>query len=165
MICENCNDEHNGIYGSGRFCNEKCSRSYSTKNKRKIINKKVSNKLTKINSKKCIICGDYFKDYEKNKKITCKNSCSFKLKYSEGKIKINPNPIKSYSTKILKYLCIYKDDIIKINNFIEFYEYVNELKKKSLIPTTLGLSENTINKYFKSFEAFKKEINKFKYEN
>lgn len=131
--------------------------------KRHFIIKKE--KYGEIVDKKCIICGDYFKDYEKNKKITCKNSCSFKLKYSEGKIKINPNPIKSYSTKIIKYLYIYKDDIIKINNFIEFYEYVNKLKKKSLIPKTLGLSENTINKYFKSFEAFKKEINKFKYEN
>jgi ribosomal protein S16 len=45
MNCENCNNEHNGSYGSGRFCSIKCSKSFSTKNKRKEINLKVSSKL------------------------------------------------------------------------------------------------------------------------
>ena len=45
MICENCNNSHDGKYGSGRFCCKSCSRSYSTKNKRSEINKKVSSKL------------------------------------------------------------------------------------------------------------------------
>ena len=31
MICENCGKEHNGNYGSGRFCCEKCAKSFSTK--------------------------------------------------------------------------------------------------------------------------------------
>lgn len=30
MICENCNKEHNGKYGSGRFCNVMCARSFSS---------------------------------------------------------------------------------------------------------------------------------------
>lgn len=46
MICENCNINHNGNFGSGRFCCLYCSRSFSTKNKRNDINKKVSLKLT-----------------------------------------------------------------------------------------------------------------------
>lgn len=46
-ICENCNQQHDGSYGSGRFCNNKCARGYSTKNKRKEINEKVSNTLKK----------------------------------------------------------------------------------------------------------------------
>jgi hypothetical protein len=45
MICENCSKNHNGSYGSGRFCSIKCARSFSTKNKRHEINKKVSEKL------------------------------------------------------------------------------------------------------------------------
>jgi hypothetical protein len=45
MRCENCNDTHNGSYGSGRFCSSKCARGFSTKGKRKEINKSVSNKL------------------------------------------------------------------------------------------------------------------------
>jgi len=32
MKCEKCEKEHDGSYGSGRFCNEKCARSYSTSN-------------------------------------------------------------------------------------------------------------------------------------
>ena len=47
MICENCNKEHDGSYGSGRFCSSKCARAFSTKIKRKEINEKVSLKLKK----------------------------------------------------------------------------------------------------------------------
>lgn len=32
MICEKCNKEHNGAYGSGRFCSPFCARSFSTQN-------------------------------------------------------------------------------------------------------------------------------------
>lgn len=44
--CENCNTEIDGSFGSGRFCSTKCARSFSTKGKRKEINKKVKQKLT-----------------------------------------------------------------------------------------------------------------------
>ena len=46
MICENCGNDHTGEFGSGRFCSLKCSRSFSTKSKRKEINEKVSISLT-----------------------------------------------------------------------------------------------------------------------
>lgn len=46
MFCENCNTNHNGKYGSGRFCSPKCARGFSTKKKRKEINEKVSKTLT-----------------------------------------------------------------------------------------------------------------------
>jgi len=45
MKCENCGNEHDGFYGSGRFCSSKCARGFSTKAKRKEINEKVSQKL------------------------------------------------------------------------------------------------------------------------
>jgi len=45
MVCENCNCEHNGEYGSGRFCSSKCARSFSTNRNREEINKKVSESL------------------------------------------------------------------------------------------------------------------------
>jgi hypothetical protein len=45
MNCENCKEKHDGKYGSGRFCSAKCARGFSTKNKRKEINNKVSKKL------------------------------------------------------------------------------------------------------------------------
>lgn len=46
MLCENCLNQHNGDYGSGRFCSKKCARGYATKAKRAEINKTVSQKLT-----------------------------------------------------------------------------------------------------------------------
>lgn len=47
MNCENnkCNKEHDGTYGSGRFCCSYCARSFSSLEKREEINKKVSLKL------------------------------------------------------------------------------------------------------------------------
>ena len=42
MKCEACGKEHNGSYGSGRFCCQSCARSFSTKNNRKEINAKIS---------------------------------------------------------------------------------------------------------------------------
>lgn len=44
-ICETCNNNHDGAYGSGRFCASKCARAFSTKDKRQEINEKVSKKL------------------------------------------------------------------------------------------------------------------------
>lgn len=46
MKCEKCGEEHNGEYGSGRFCNSKCARGFSTIEKRKEINRKVSKLLS-----------------------------------------------------------------------------------------------------------------------
>jgi len=45
MKCEMCGKEHDGKYGSGRFCSVKCARGFSTKEKRKSINERVSLKL------------------------------------------------------------------------------------------------------------------------
>lgn len=49
MKCEYCSKEHNGEYGSGRFCSPQCARGFSTKAKRKEINKKVSKKISERN--------------------------------------------------------------------------------------------------------------------
>jgi hypothetical protein len=45
MGCENCKKSHDGSYGSGRFCNSKCARGFSTKGRRKEISNKVSKTL------------------------------------------------------------------------------------------------------------------------
>ena len=46
MNCLYCNNEHTGEYGSGKFCCKRCACGFSTKNKRKEINEKVSKKLS-----------------------------------------------------------------------------------------------------------------------
>lgn len=45
MLCERCMNDHDGSYGSGRFCASKCARGFSTAEKRSDINTKVSKKL------------------------------------------------------------------------------------------------------------------------
>jgi very-short-patch-repair endonuclease len=62
--CENCGIEHEGTYGSGRFCSKKCARGFSTKAKRKEINQKVSEKRKASKHPKvkkiCLACKNEF---------------------------------------------------------------------------------------------------------
>lgn len=87
-ICENCGKEHDGSYGSGRFCNISCRSSYINKtriienNKRSkdsidkalqslnICNIVLGNfKLCEDNIKTCKVCGRMYFSYDK----TCLN--------------------------------------------------------------------------------------------
>lgn len=54
MKCENCKNEHSGEYGGGRFCSQKCSRSFSAKTNREETNRKVSETM-----KRKIECGEF----------------------------------------------------------------------------------------------------------
>lgn len=92
MICENCGKEHNGNYGSGRFCCKQCARAFSTKNmiknrkKKTVCSKcgaeievsiysntsKVLCKKCKTNKRKCNICGREYNEGECCQNIFCK---------------------------------------------------------------------------------------------
>ena len=85
MKCEYCTKDHNGNYGSGRFCNAACARGFSTKSKRKEISTAVSKKLKGCNTKKhvpakeaitkiCLYCGAPFKTIKEHQKF-CSASC------------------------------------------------------------------------------------------
>jgi hypothetical protein len=83
-ICENCQCEHNGSYGSGRFCSEKCSRSFVTKAKRKEINEKISKKLSNLGHapiiKLCSVCNNQFTvNWAKRTQQYCSKKCSGKI--------------------------------------------------------------------------------------
>lgn len=82
MFCENCGKEHNGLYGSGRFCSCKCSRGFSTKAKRKDINKKVKDKLTGTGHDDveltCKCCGKTFSaNWKYRDQLFCSRKCSY----------------------------------------------------------------------------------------
>ena len=81
MICEMCGIEHDGLYGSGRFCSSFCAHKYSTAKNRDLINKKVSNTLKdkSINDK------DFKKLLSDNNKKAIK---SIKEKSSTNNVKI-----------------------------------------------------------------------------
>lgn len=84
-LCEYCLIEHDEKYGSGRFCSNKCARGFSTKNKRKEINNKVSKSLkgrgnddVTISCKNCNI--DFNVTWNKRHQEFCSKSCSTKWK-------------------------------------------------------------------------------------
>jgi len=66
--CENCGKEHDGRYGSGRFCSKSCSRSFNAKlgyqTKKKngtfISNLHPEQKRSEYGRWKCTICGEIF---------------------------------------------------------------------------------------------------------
>jgi len=98
-ICENCGKEHNGSYGSGRFCSTKCSRGFSTKGKRSLINSLVSEtlkrktKVDRIIIKYNYVCEKCECEFESikirsGKKIHC-NNCKRIVVHAKSKEEIN----------------------------------------------------------------------------
>lgn len=80
MKCESCNVEHNGKYGSGRFCSSKCARGFSTKNNREEINKKVSKTMLGSGAGRelvvCLNCKTRIEDRIKKKRKFCSKRCA-----------------------------------------------------------------------------------------
>lgn len=73
LKCENCGGLHAGSFGSGRFCSERCRRSYSS---RKGYFTKIKNGTFTFNLKgcrhtpgygtwKCVVCGSVFESRRK----------------------------------------------------------------------------------------------------
>lgn len=62
--CENCGKEHNGSYGSGRFCSKLCAHSFVGKRKTTESKQKISNTLRNLSIKTrisvCEICKHEF---------------------------------------------------------------------------------------------------------
>ncbi len=98
MQCENCQKEHSGTYGSGRFCGCSCARSFATKInfeeicKRKSASAKSSEKVLKANQKRmltreirvCPLCNNSFevmkgsKQKRHTEKVYCSLSCKMR---------------------------------------------------------------------------------------
>lgn len=131
--CECCGKKHNGIYGSGRFCNVACARSFSTKANRKEINKKVSESLRGTGHKKvkiiCPICKKIFRvNWNKRHQVTCSRKCNIqnRLKTTNiresfrlGGLKSAQNQVKRSKNEIYFYeLCKQKFKDVKHNENI-----------------------------------------------
>ncbi len=106
MICENCGKEHDGSYGSGRFCSEICARSFSTKNDNKGILKKAN----------CINCGKiiYIGKRASIKQCKCQQCKS---------LKICPICGQEYSGKKCKNEFCNKHNIQHFKTLIKYFEF------------------------------------------
>ena len=154
MNCENCQNEHDRTYGSGRFCSFECTKSFSTKEKRSLINEKVSLKLKKELKLKKLIC-EYCKiefEFKKIKK-TCSRVCSNNLQIGKSKIGnysnnggIREGGGRSKSLEYINYL----GESIKLN------------KEEILVAIILDKLKLNWNRNWKSFIYEDKETSKIK---
>lgn len=95
MKCEYCQVEMKANYGSGRFCNVKCAKSFSTSKNRTEISEKVSATLKKpMHQINCLTCGALV--IGKRKKI---KYCDRKCSANDPKIKMQRNENLSKTLK------------------------------------------------------------------
>lgn len=92
VICTNCGKEHDGTYGSGRFCSKKCAKSFSTKqdNPKELKEAKCSKCgttlfINKRASSKTCLCESCKKEYHKPSDLRICKICGNKYyKYQGG---------------------------------------------------------------------------------
>jgi len=106
MNCECCEQQHDGKYGSGRFCSKTCSRRFSTKSKRKEINEKIKKSLSGkdlwrnrprliLEEKFCAYCKASFSTKKKHQKF-CTHNCAIKSQHED------PETIEKWRSSRLK---------------------------------------------------------------
>lgn len=109
MICEKCGKEHDGTYGSGRFCCKECARSFSTINTRfrtkEILcsrcSKKIIVNIRYNNVGLCQLCKSEIKALEKYKKYENRN---IEISQVLDKVK-SENDINNIECKIFNIEC------------------------------------------------------------
>ena len=91
-ICEKCGKEHDGTYGSGRFCCQSCANTHKhTKQTKEKIQKAIYSYMENLDAKfkrnplrhegikrTCVICGKEFMAHSESSK-TCSRECGGKL--------------------------------------------------------------------------------------
>jgi len=158
VICENCGKQHNGNFGSGRFCSRSCANSFSSK-------QLDNNKTKKI---KCLKCDKIFliKIRSSSKNFYCAK-CKKSLQKSICNIcgqqehprpdickryTIIPTLIKyfNFDTTKLKSIKVYDEfDRIK-NEIIELYYF----KNKSLLDLIEIYNHNNVRNFSKILDSF-----------
>jgi len=103
MKCKKCQKEHNGKFGSGRFCSRSCANSHiQTDKQNQTRSQKLKGKYTKREIRNCMICNKKFECVPSYKRETCgKKECKSILL----SIRINKTPNAN------KYKWIKKDGI------------------------------------------------------
>ena len=88
-ICERCGKEHDGSYGSGRFCCKSCATRNSDEFYKKCSNDAKKNYIPKLETRICPKCGKEFtvdvrKENKRKPKRFCSRSCANGHKHSES---------------------------------------------------------------------------------
>lgn len=133
MICENCNKEYYNLYGSGRFCCEKCARSFSSK----FVNK------NELKEAKCVDCNKiiYIKKRASSKYCKCEQ-CKIQDKVL--------NIINSKEIEIKQYGLLQRFRN-KIEDKILIKEIDNKLKGIEYYYISKGYSKYQVNRKSRKF--------------
>jgi very-short-patch-repair endonuclease len=90
MKCEACQQDHAGIYGSGRFCSKSCASSYGrsslTPERKAAVRALVSAKLNKQVVKSCPICAKQFLSIYNTCSRKCGTTFGFNSQSAEAKV-------------------------------------------------------------------------------
>lgn len=98
MKCQNCNIQHDGSFGSGRFCSNKCARAFSSKKTQNIKNKiSISIKNKQKHIIKCLKCQKQILVASNVHKAYCNNCKSKKCKCCGQSHKPYPNLCKHFN--------------------------------------------------------------------
>lgn len=181
MVCENCTKEHDGSYGSGRFCCKSCAISFGNKHRnmdRTIVNKKISDGVKRHNQLKeyhyiCEKCNNEFITSSKiktNRRIHCE-FCKRKVEHYK-----NINEITSITdlskrtiSKILKRankectLCGWNESTCDIHHIIPKSQGgTNEHNNLIIVCPNCHRIIHTTNKYTIEYLKERSIENKFK---
>ncbi len=140
MKCENCSNEHDGSYGSGRFCSSKCAKGFSTKSKRQEINKKVSNKLKNSGNlpikKICEKCQkEFVVRWKKRNQKFCSLTCSANGRFTDElreHLSLKLSKIRSdgnFHFNSIKNIFIFNNKEIRCDSLKERYSLEGIIKK------------------------------------
>jgi hypothetical protein len=144
-LCENCQIEHDETYGSGRFCSSKCAHGFSSKEKRKEINEKVSKKLSsykhaniKLTCKNCET--EFEVDWAKRKRQFCSKKCTYEYmpKNEQFRNKMSKIRVDAMERGIVNGYgihCIYgfNGKSIRCDSKLEYFVLMNLCKQYEVI--------------------------------
>ena len=160
-ICEYCNQKHEGLYGTGRFCDKICSQK---KSKSKNINNDI--KYKKCSRISCIYKGKlqsisnfYIRSETNNYRSECKD-CSKKgviknISTLEGYIKNSVNSAKKRAIKYNRKFNITYIDILKMWNEQKGRCKISGIKMTHIIGNKKNTLNNPTNMSIDRIDSFK----------
>lgn len=100
-ICENCGNDHDGSFGSGRFCSKSCQCSFIAKKvKHRGTCQKGKHKTSPYGTWKCRFCGKIFETrYELTQHKKIDHSDVYKNAWNKGLTKETDERVKSIGQK------------------------------------------------------------------
>ena len=144
MKCEHCNKDHDGSYGSGRFCCQTCARSFSTKKNRKEINQKISETYKNKPKLNCKFCN---KSFQALGLSAHEKYCMLNPNRSSNIAKNNKRKEKTKEKHLNEKVIIYGTELNCT------YKQLNEYRQTHLICEICGKTVEESVKYTGKFKA------------